>query len=161
MLGNIKRFFEKNISGKKTGGGITSEKITEQALQLATAALLIEITRADRHVKDEEREVVTRALKKGFDLTGSEIDELIVLAEEEVKEAISLFQFTHLIDKGFSYEKKKEVVVHLWQVALSDDEMEKHEVHLIRKVADLLHVAHSDFIAAKQEARKHHHQHRV
>ncbi|VAV82354.1 hypothetical protein MNBD_DELTA01-67 [hydrothermal vent metagenome] len=152
MLGNIKRFFEKSIAGEKHG--VTSEKVTEEGLRLATAALLIEITRADRHVKQEEREVVIRALRKSFDLTETEIDELIILAEEEVKEAISLFQFTHLIDKGFPYEKKKEIVRHLWQVALSDDEMEKHEVHLIRKVADLLHVAHSDFIAAKQEARK-------
>ncbi len=154
MLGNIKRFFEKNITGKKVSSGITSEKVTEDGLRLATAALLIELTRADSHVKEEEREVVTRALKKGFELTESEIEELITLAEGEVKEAISIFQFTHLIDKGFSYEKKKEIVSHLWQVALADDEMEKHEVHLIRKVADLLHVAHSDFIAAKQEARK-------
>jgi len=154
MLGNIKRFFEKNITGKKVSTGVTSEKVTEEGLRLATAALLIELTRADSHVKEEEREVVTRAIKKGFELTEAEIEELIALAEAEVKEAISIFQFTHLIDKGFSYEKKKEIVRHLWQVAMADDEMEKHEVHLIRKVAGLLHVAHSDFIAAKQEARK-------
>jgi uncharacterized tellurite resistance protein B-like protein len=153
MLGNIKRFFEKKISQEKVSGGITSRSITDNALRLATAALLIEITRADSHVKTEERDVVIRALRKSFDLTETEIDELIILAEEEVKEAISLYQFTHLIDKGFSHEKKRELVKYLWQVALSDDEMEKHEVHLIRKVADLLHVSHSDFIAAKQEAR--------
>jgi len=154
MLGNIKRFFEKSITGRKISSGVTSEKVTEEGLKLATAALLIEITRADRHVKEEERDVVIRALRKSFDLTESEVGELIILAEEEVKEATSLFQFTHLIDKGFSYEKKKEVIRHLWQVALSDDETEKHEVHLIRKVAELLHVSHSDFIAGKQEARK-------
>lgn len=154
MLGNIKRFFEKSLSSEKVTGGVTTDKVTEHSLRLATAALLIETTRADHHVKEEERDTVIRALRKGFDLTESEIDELIILAEEEVKEAISLFQFTHLIDKGFSYERKKEVVRYLWQVALSDDEMEKHEVHLIRSIADLLHISHSDFIAAKQEARR-------
>jgi len=154
MFGNIKRFFEKSLSGDTMTHGITSQKATEHTLRLATAALLIETTRADRHVKEEEREVVMRALRRSFDLKQAELDELIVLAEEEVKEAVSLFQFTHLIDKGFSYEKKKEIVKYLWQVALSDDEMEKHEVHLIRQVANLLHVGHGDFIAAKQEARK-------
>ncbi len=152
MLGNIKKFFEKSITGGKVA--LTSEKLTEEGLRLATAVLLIEVTRADHHVKQEEREVVIKALRKSFDLTGKEIDELIILAEEEVKGATSLFQFTHLIDKGFPYEKKREVVRQLWQVALSDDEMDKYEVHLIRKVADLLHVSHGDFIAAKQEARK-------
>ena len=40
----------------------------------------------------------------------------------------------------------------LWRVADADAAMHKYEEHLIRRVADLLHVPHSGFIAAKLRA---------
>jgi uncharacterized tellurite resistance protein B-like protein len=35
---------------------------------------------------------------------------------------------------------------------MADDVLSRYEEHLIRKVADLLYVPHSDFMAAKQQA---------
>jgi len=98
--------------------------------------------------------MVTAAVRRTFKLTEEETDEIIALAEEEVKAAVSLYQFTRLIDKGFSYEKKKHIVELLWNVVFADAEMEKHEEYLVRKIADLLHVSHSDFIATKLKARE-------
>jgi uncharacterized tellurite resistance protein B-like protein len=40
----------------------------------------------------------------------------------------------------------------MWRVAMADDVLSRYEEHLIRKVADLLYVPHSDFMAAKQQA---------
>jgi uncharacterized tellurite resistance protein B-like protein len=34
----------------------------------------------------------------------------------------------------------------LWRVALADDRLDKHEDHVVRKVAGLLYVTHSDLI---------------
>ena len=34
----------------------------------------------------------------------------------------------------------------LWRVALADRRLDKHEDYLVRKVADLLYVSHSDLI---------------
>ena len=38
------------------------------------------------------------------------------------------------------------------RVAFSDGVIDKYEEQLVRKVADLLHVRHHDFIAAKHRA---------
>ncbi len=150
MLKTIERFFNKRINPT---GGVTSKEVTERALMLATAALLIEISRADSVISPEETDLITRAIRTTFSLTDDETDEIIAMAEEEVQGAVSFYQFTHLINKGFSYERKLHVIELLWQVVFADLEMEKHEEYFVRKIADLLHVSHRDMIAAKHRAR--------
>jgi len=122
---------------------------SDHAVQLATAALLIEMTHADFHVTEDERDAVKRALKKAFKLSQEETKELISLAEQEVKEAASLYQFTGLIDKNFTPEQKRHVVEMLWRVAFADDHKDMHEEYLVRKIADLIHISHKDFIQAR------------
>lgn len=150
MIRSLKRFFEDRLSHEK---GVTSHKATEHTVRLATAALLIEVTRADSDVKDAEREMVAAALQKTFDTSPKETAELIEMAKQEVAESVDFYQFTGLLNKGFSYDEKKHVVELLWRVVFADAEMEKHEEHLVRRVAGLLHVEHKDFITAKQNAR--------
>jgi len=40
----------------------------------------------------------------------------------------------------------------MWRVAMADNALSRYEEHVIRKVADLLYVSHSDFIRSKSEA---------
>lgn len=122
---------------------------TEHALRLATAALLVEMTRADFHVESEERTAVHNALRRVFGLSAEETAELVELAEQDASGASSLFQFTHLIDTHFSPKRKAYVVEMLWRVAFADGVMDKYEEYLVRKVADLLHVSHQDFLQTK------------
>jgi len=150
MLKSIERFFNKRIKSVDT---VTGKEATDHSLMLATAALLIEISRADNVISLEETDLITRVIRTTFSLSDDETDELIRLAEEEVEEAVSFYQFTHLINKGFSYERKLHVVGLLWQVVFADEEMEKHEEYFVRKIADLLHVSHRDLIEAKHKAK--------
>jgi uncharacterized tellurite resistance protein B-like protein len=153
MLKAIQHFYNEFLSPPADPQGITSQPATDRALQLATAALLIEVTQADYHVTDGERAAVTRALKQAFGLTDAQTTELVALAEQQARDATSLYQFTHLIDKGFPPERKRKVVALLWDVVFADREMEPHEEQLVRRVADLIHVPHKDFIDTKIEAR--------
>jgi uncharacterized tellurite resistance protein B-like protein len=151
MLKAIQQFFQNNIQAAAT---TADENVSERSLRLATAALLIELTRADFKVEKSERRMVEDAMQRVFDLTEEETQELVRLAEEEAESSISLYDFTHLIDRNFPLEKKRHIVELLWRVALSDSELEQHEEHMIRKVANLLHLRHEDFIDAKIKARK-------
>ncbi len=149
MISSIKKFFDTNIKGSDD----RSTDDPDHAISLATAALLIEISRADFEVREEERKAVAGAVQSKFGLTSGETEELISLADKEVRESSSYHEFTSLINSEFSREKKIRVVELLWEVSLADGEIEKHEEHLIRKIADLLHVSHKDFIAAKLKAK--------
>lgn len=147
MIKGITRFFQERI---RPDEDVKGGRISEQRLQLATAALLIEMTRADFTVTDTERAAVDRSLQELFGLSVAETRQLIDLAELEVRASSSLFQFTHLIDKHFAPEQKITVIELLWRVAYSDAGKDHHEEHLVRKVADLLHVPHSAFIRARE-----------
>jgi len=132
---------------------IASEERPEASLELATAALLIEVSRADFDVSEEERASIEEQVRKSFGLTEEETREIVVLAEEEVARAVSLYEFTRLVDRSFTPDQKRHIIGLLWEVALSDERIEGREEHLIRKVATLLHVPHEAFIAEKIAAR--------
>jgi uncharacterized tellurite resistance protein B-like protein len=125
----------------------------EHSLRLAAAALLFEVVRADGVVKPEEHTVLRTALRSVFDLSSEEVEELAQVAERESREAVSIFEFTRLVDEGLSQEEKKRIVELLWLVCFADDEKHAEEEYLVRKIAGLLHVTHPEFIDAKIRAR--------
>jgi uncharacterized tellurite resistance protein B-like protein len=149
MIGAITKYFDKRISSRGDSGDTTKHR-----LQVATAAMLIEMARADFDVHPEEIGQVTQAVQTTFGLSQAETGELIRLAEQEAKQATDYYQFTSLINRGFSQEEKIQVVELMWQVAYADGYMDKYEDHLVRKLANLMHVSHKDFIAAKHRARR-------
>lgn len=150
MLQAIQKFFEAHIAPAAD----ESTDAAEHAYKLATAALLIEMTRADYEVQDTERQAVMQVIQRTFDLTSEETDELVRLAEMEADTATSLYDFTSLINAHFSQAQKEHVVELLWQVAFADGKLDKYEEHLVRKIADLIYVPHRAFIQAKHKVQE-------
>ncbi len=146
MLKAVRDFFEKNVASSIED---KSERKREHAYQLATAALLMEISRADREIDADERNAVVLAVQSAFELDGNETQTLVELAEEEAENATSLYEFTRLINDNFDHGQKQHVVEMLWRVAFADGHADEYEVHLIRRIADLIHVPHNGFIRAK------------
>ena len=150
MLQSIRRFFQDRVAD---GVNEPAPEAREHALRLAAAALLFEVARADAEIKEGERAALRAAVESTFSLSGPEAEELLALAEEESRTAASLYEFTRLVDTGFSPEQNIRLVELLWSIGFADKHKDAHEEHLVRRIADLLHVAHSDFIAAKIKAR--------
>ena len=65
---------------------------------------------------------------------------------------VSLPQYN--IFSRFNYEDKLMLLRNLWRIAYADGYLDKYEEHLIRKISDLIHVSHSDFINIKLEIKK-------
>ena len=149
MLDAIKQFFDNYIASTPA-----HEQDAEHALQLATAALLIEMMRMDEAIKPEERHAVAGSIQNKFDLSDQEAETLIQLAEDEAALATDYHQFTSLINKGFTLGQKILVIEHLWQVAYADNHLDMYEEHLVRKIAELLYVPHSAFMNAKHKVMK-------
>ncbi len=148
MLRSVRQFFEQHI--RETGGGQADG--SRHALQVATAALLIEVMRADTELKDVERHALTAAIEARFGLTPEETAALLRLAETEATQATDYYQFTALINEHFTLEQKTQVVENMWQVAAADREIDRFERTLVHKVADLLHVPRAAQIAARDRA---------
>lgn len=132
-----------------TGGNETTEIAPDRRLQLAAVALLIETGRAD-HARDErEQQAIRTAAKQVFGLQEQELDELVAEAHAQQSAATSLYEFTSLINQHYADGEKYQLIRLMWQVAHADGNIDRYEDHLIRKVAELLYLPHSQFIRAK------------
>ncbi len=147
MLKSIQDFFDRNI-------GAQSAPIAERhSIELATAALLVEVVRSDAGISEGERHAVQRAVREKFGLTEDEAQTIFKLAEEEVRTASDYYQFTSLINRRFDQQQKQYVIELMWRVAYADAGLAAHENHVLRRIGKLLHVTHADYIAAKLRAR--------
>ena len=126
----------------------------EDALRIATAALLIEIARADFGVSDEEEATVETLLRQQFGLDRDETRALIEAAESASDESASLFRFTHTLHQHLSQDDKLRIVDMLWRVALADERLDKYEDGLMHKIADLLYVPLGALMAVKHSVQQ-------
>lgn len=148
MIDAIRKFFERQI-----GAGADPGRSDVRRVQIATAALLFEMMRMDEQLHDTERATAVDAVRRTLGVSEAETAELLQLAEAEAHQATDYFQFTSLINQSFTPEQKEHVVEQLWRVAYADGNLHRYEEHLVRKIAELIYVPHSAFIAAKLRAR--------
>ena len=125
----------------------------EHALRVATALLLIEVAKADYADDFTENETMLASLKQFFALEDASAALLLEEARSTADQAVELQQFTRRLHEQLSVAEKHRVVEMLWQVALADRRLDKHEDHLVRRIADLLYVSHSDLIRIRNRVR--------
>jgi len=124
----------------------------EHALPRAAAVLLLELAVADAGADDAEREVIERAILEHFGLEHAEVRELIAEAGRRQRESHSLHEFTHQLRTSLAPEARGELVEWLWRVGFADGRLDRHEEHLVRRLADLLGVPHQEFMRRKHRA---------
>ena len=125
----------------------------EHALRVATALLLIEVAKADYAEDLAEDEAMLRSLGQFFALDDDAAALLLDEARSTADRAVELQQFTRRLHEQLSVAEKQRVVEMLWQVALADSRLDKHEDHLVRRIAELLYVSHSDLIRIRNRVR--------
>ena len=137
-------------------GSVASEdeKAGDRPLELACAALMFEVARADFAVDEAEQRAVYDLLTVEFNLSPVEIDSVTEAAADKADAATCLFEFTRAINNLASVDQKRALIGMMWRVAMADNALSRYEEHLIRKVADLLYLPHADFIRAKQAAQR-------
>ena len=149
MLESLKDLFSKKLSD-------TVEQDADHrkhVLQLSTATLLVEVMRADYREDLTENEEIFRLLREFFSISNEEATLLVVKAESEADRAVSLQGFTRFLHENLTINEKHSIVEMLWKVALADQDLDKHEDHLVRKVAGLLYVSQSDLIRIRNRVK--------
>jgi len=137
----------KELVGRKLEDAAPGERA--EAVRVATAALLIEVMRADAKVEGAEAAALYAELGQHFRLRLDESQALIAAAEKEADAAVSLHGFTSSLNQALTPPEKLDVLELMWRVAHADRHLDKYEEHLVRKVADLLYVSHADFVRTK------------
>jgi len=129
-----------------------SEPTSEHKLQLITATLLIEISKADFSQDDSELFRIKELLSHHFDIQTYEADKLIQQATEESDKLVSLQHLTRELNETLSQKDKVTIIELMWQVVYADGVKDCYEEHLMRQVSDLLYVSHANFIKARHKA---------
>ena len=122
-------------------------------LQVAAAALLLELVHADEEFSDEERAHLEASLARHFDLDAHTVAELIELAEAERRGAVDLYQFTSLIRSSYDLGHKTVLAEVMWGLILADGQIAAHEAHLVRKIGKLLDLKPGYLAEARNRAR--------
>ena len=137
---------------------LTIESVTiteidlEHALRVATAVLLVEVTRADFIVEPEEQLRLRQLLEQQFGLNAAELDALLAQAEADADRLVSIQHITRLMNENYDHAMKLRVIGMMWQMVYADGQKDHYEEHLIRQVADLLYISHGEFIQARHLA---------
>ena len=145
----ISDFFKNITSNKKINIKPSSIESFQDEMILSICVLLIEVSKSDDDYDDSEKEKIIDLLKKQFSLNDDQIDILMMMADKKNDEIVSLHELTASLNKEYTYSEKKNVIKMLWDIAYSDGRIDKYEDYTIRKISDLLHIKHSDFIKAK------------
>ena len=149
MIESIRSFFDKRLSKKEDD----SSDFVMSRVDLTCAALLIEVMNADHETDEREHEEFTKLLQESYRIADEDLEALTALAQSAARDATSLYQFTRLINDNYDMQQKIALIENMWRIAFSDEQLDKYEDHLIRKVSELIYVSHSDFIKAKLKVR--------
>lgn len=126
-----------------------TSKSPNKKYQVATAALLVEIAKADGDFSDEERKRIINLMKNDFDLDDECVNELLELSEQKVKESVSIYEFSSVINESFTQNEKLELLKNLWRIIYEDGKLDSHEDRLIKIIGSTMNIEHKDIIAAK------------
>ncbi|MEH6568195.1 MAG: TerB family tellurite resistance protein [Halioglobus sp.] len=130
-----------------------NQQSSEQRMQRAAAALLIETARADFTQDGKEEAALAQLLIDNLSLEPADVQQLIEQAGGQVDEATSLYEFTREINDHYGADEKRQLIEMMWKVAYADGRLDKYEEHLIRQVAELTYVSHQDYIRCKLGAK--------
>ncbi len=123
-------------------------------IQLAAAALMVEVMRSDNDTDPGEINRISVLLGEQFDLNQTDTQELMDLANGKIRQSISLLAFTRKIRSSWNNQERVLLLQHLWSIAYADGKIDAHERHVIRKIGALLYMTERQMYAAKERARK-------
>ena len=98
-------------------------------------ALLVHVARVDEAYTDKEKQII-----KSFINSFNESDSDLILKQAEELESNSnqLLSFTRAV-KDQELEVKKEIIEHLWQIIISDQNVDHYEANLMRRICGLIY----------------------
>jgi len=121
--------------------------------QFLAVALLVEVCRADFEISAVEREKVVELICLYLGLDPIKAEQAFDEAAAHSERTSSLFDYTSQL-KQWDEPKRLKCMLALWKVAYADGHLDPHEEALLRQIADLLYIRHSDFVRLKHLAQQ-------
>jgi len=146
----LKNLLEKASEG--LAGNTGQQAIWQNAglseTQFMAVVLLLQLSHADFDSTEQEQQLVLGYLQREYQLAPAIAQQVLAQANQLAADATCLHAYTSKL-KVLSETERLALLNQLWQVAWADGSVDPNEEMMLRKVADLLFIRHSDFIKAK------------
>lgn len=114
----------------------------------ATVCLLCRVCLEDEKCTEKEESAVIRTVSKLINVDRHQASELLTVGMDAARSSNSVFDFTSQLVE-LDAKSRTALIQAMWEVAYADGHLDEMEEALIRKVASLIYVNHSDFIRTK------------
>lgn len=121
-------------------------------LAVAATALMVQLSRVDQDEDERELKAIVEGAVKAHQVSREEAEEILADALSHADDATSMYEFTGLINEHVDQAGKQALLESIWRVAFADGRIDKYEEHLIRRMADLLHLNHREYMQARHRA---------
>lgn len=121
--------------------------------RIAAAALMYHVMDADGVRQDAEWERLKAILSETYDVSGGELDTLVVAGGEADNEAVDLYAFTSVLKRDLDEKGRIEFVGLLWEIAFADGALDELEDNTLWRIAELLGVDRRDRILERQKVK--------
>lgn len=138
FLGSIREFIEGNASVRKVADdvGLTSELI-----------LLVRMMLADGELRPAEMQNFRTICQSAFGIPQEDVPQVMQYLKDfgystSAADAAAMFA-------DFDPERKRALLIHMLEIAKSDDQLDVHEAELIKRTAKVLGLTGEDIAAAR------------
>ncbi len=133
----------------KNGNSHEGVEDRDRRITIAACVLLLEMAGADDDFASSELDRIRDILKGDLAVPPEDVDAILSIAGQEREGAMDLWAYTNVINENFNKAEKLKLIEMIWGIAYSDGRLDQYEDHLVHKLANLLHVSHSELISAK------------
>ena len=144
MFEKLKKIFETNNSEINS---------VDDTLISYLVSLFVEVSRVDYKIDEKEINFIIEFLAKEFNFNLDLIKEKLNIVRTSER-LIGYHPITKYLNENFDINFKKKVVLGLWKIAFINNDLDKYEDHLVRKVSDLLYINHSDNMLLRNKAKE-------
>ena len=144
MFEKLKKIFETNNSEINS---------VDDTLISYLVSLFLEVSRVDYKIDEKEINFIIEILAKEFNFNLDLIKEKLNIVRTSER-LIGYHPITKYLNENFDVNFKKKVVLGLWKIAFINNDLDKYEDHLVRKVSDLLYINHADNMLLRNKAKE-------
>ena len=144
MFEKLKKIFETNNSETNS---------VDDTLISYLVSLFVEVSRVDYKIDEKEINFIIEILAKEFNFNLDLIKEKLNIVRTSER-LIGYHPITKYLNENFDINFKKKVVLGLWKIAFINNDLDKYEDHLVRKVSDLLYINHADNMLLRNKAKE-------
>ena len=104
---------------------------------IGIAALLIHAAKIDEIYSEKEKIIISNFIKKNLEANSS-FDTIMLESEKLEANSNQLLSFTKII-KNSTKEIKQEIIKQLWEILISDNNVDLYESNLMRRICGLIY----------------------